>query len=101
VPEWMKERIRATDLGPLIGWTEARLSWDWSSWDALPRVTVPTLFIVGALEDPDDTMAEAASRIAHAERVRVPGKGHFAGFLDSEFVLPRVEAFLAAACGPA
>jgi pimeloyl-ACP methyl ester carboxylesterase len=96
LPPWMEKRIRATDLGPVIGWTEARLNWGWSVWDALPRVTAPTLFLVGELEDPQDTMAKAAALMPHGERVRVPGRGHINGFLDVDFVLPRIQAFQAA-----
>jgi len=95
VPVWMKERIRATDLGPVMDWAEARLSWGWSSWEALGRVAAPTLFLVGELEDPDDTMAGAAAEMQHGSRVRVPQKGHINAFLDSAFVLPHVEEFLA------
>jgi len=32
----------------------------------------------------------------HGERVRVPGRGHINGFLDVDFVLPRIQAFQAA-----
>jgi pimeloyl-ACP methyl ester carboxylesterase len=94
-PVWMQERIRATDLEPVIGWSEARLDWNWSAWEALGRVAAPTLFLVGELEDPDDTMLEAARRMPEGRRVRIPGKGHINGFLDHQFVLPHVQAFLA------
>jgi pimeloyl-ACP methyl ester carboxylesterase len=96
VPEWMKQRIRATAIEPVIGWTEARLSWGWSSWEALARVVTPALFMVGEYEDPDDVMAAAVGLMRQGRRIRVPGKGHITAFLDSEFVLPRVEKFLAA-----
>jgi len=95
VPAWMQERIRATDIGPLIGWNGARPSWDWSSWESLPRVATPTLFLVGELEDPDDVMAEAAARMMNATRMRTPRLGHINAFLRSEIVLPRALAFLA------
>jgi pimeloyl-ACP methyl ester carboxylesterase len=94
VPEWMKERIRATDLEPVIAWSQARPDWGWSSWEALSRVSIPTLFMVGELEDPDDEMAAAAAQMPNGRRVRIPGKGHINGFLDSSFVLPHAEAFL-------
>jgi pimeloyl-ACP methyl ester carboxylesterase len=93
-PEWMQERIRATDIEPVIASSQARLDWNWSSWEALARIGVPILFLVGELEDPDDRMAAAAAESPHGRRVRIPGKGHINGYLDSSYVLPYVEAFL-------
>ena len=95
VPLWMKERIRATDLGQIVGWNSGRPSWAWSAWDSLPRVAAPTLFLVGELEDPGDVMAEAAARMPHATRMRVQGLGHINAYLRSDIVLPRAMAFLA------
>jgi pimeloyl-ACP methyl ester carboxylesterase len=95
VPLWMKERIRATDLGQIMGWNRGRTSWNWSAWDSLPRVAAPTLFLVGELEDPDDVMAEAAARMRNATRMRVQGLGHINAFIRSKLVLPRATAFLA------
>jgi pimeloyl-ACP methyl ester carboxylesterase len=96
MPDWMKARIRATDIEPFIGWWEARAKWDWNPWDALPHLDGPGLIVVGELEDPDDDMAGAAGLMKRGRRIRVPGAGHIGCFLDSAFVLPRVEAFLAA-----
>ena len=93
-PEWMQARIRATPLEGLMGWAAARPDWRWSSWEALPRVNAPGLFLVGALEDPDDEMARAAARMPNGRRIRVPGKGHINGFLDTDVVAPHVLAFL-------
>jgi pimeloyl-ACP methyl ester carboxylesterase len=94
VPQWMVDRILATDIDPYIAWSRARPLWDWSPWEALPMVGAPTLWIVGELEDPDDSMAEAASMMPNARRVRVPEKEHINAFLDSPFVLPFVTEFL-------
>ena len=94
VPEWMIDRIVATDIEPYIAWSEARASWDWSPWDALGHVAAPTLMLVGELEDPDDTMADAASLMPNAARARVPGKEHINASLDSGFVLPIITKFL-------
>jgi pimeloyl-ACP methyl ester carboxylesterase len=94
VPEWMKARIRATDVGPVIAWNEARLEWGYSAWELLPAVGAPALFVVGELEDPEDTMATAAARMPDGAQLRVPGKGHISAFLDSAFVLPHALAFL-------
>jgi pimeloyl-ACP methyl ester carboxylesterase len=95
VPLWMKERIRATDLGQIMGWNSGRPAWNWTAWDALPRVATPTLFLVGEVEDPGDVMAEVAARMPNATRMRVLGLGHINAFLRSERVLPRAMAFLA------
>lgn len=55
---------------------------------------MPTLFIAGELEDPDDIVGEAAARMPDATRVRVPDREHINAFLDSEFVVPAVLDFL-------
>ena len=73
VPQWMIDRILATDIEPYIGWTQARPWWDWNPWDALPHIDVPTLMIVGELEDPDDVMGEAATLLPDATRIQILG----------------------------
>jgi pimeloyl-ACP methyl ester carboxylesterase len=94
IPDWMRESIRETDVEHVIGFTESRPTWGWDEWESLRRVAVPTLILTGELEDPDDTMLQAAAAMKDAERVRIPGKGHINGFLDSGFALPIVLEFL-------
>lgn len=94
VPRWMLDRITATDIEPYIAWTEARPSWNWSPWDALPLIDSPALMIVGELEDPEDVMGEAASRMREAVRIRIPDREHINAFLAAEIVLPYVTEFL-------
>ncbi len=95
VPEWFLDRVLATDTGPWFAYTEGRPLWNWSPWDAMPRVNVPTLILAGELEDPDDVMGEAAALMLDATRVRIPDREHINAFLYSEFVVPRVMDFLA------
>ena len=99
VPQWMLDRITATDIEPYIAWTEARPSWNWSPWDALPLIDSPTLMIVGELEDPEDVMGEAASLMRDASRIRIPDREHINAFLGSEIVLPFVSEFLSRHAG--
>jgi pimeloyl-ACP methyl ester carboxylesterase len=95
VPDWFLDRVLATDTGPWIAFTEGRPLWNWSPWDALPRVNVPTLFLAGELEDPDDVLGEVAASMPNASRIRIPDREHINAFLYSEFVVPRVMDFLA------
>ncbi len=95
VPDWMKERIRATDIQPYIGWWLALPSWNWSEWDSLPLVSAPTLFVVGELEDREDETARAAALMPRGTRLRIAGQGHINAFIKSQLVLPHVSAFLA------
>jgi hypothetical protein len=60
----------------------------------LVRVGRGAIFVVGALEDPDDFMQEVASSMRDAIRVRIQGLGHINAFLASETVLPHVTEFL-------
>jgi len=94
IPAWMDERIRATDVTHVIGFGRSWGSWNWDAWEALGGIGNPTLFLPGALEDPDDRMAEAAASMKDGRRVRIPGKGHINGFLDSGFALPHAIEFL-------
>jgi pimeloyl-ACP methyl ester carboxylesterase len=94
VPDWMKDRIRATDIGQFIDYLQAGADWRWDSWEALPRVTAPTLFLTGELEDPDDATAAAAARMPNGSRIRLAGLGHINAFLRSDLVLPYVMEFL-------
>jgi pimeloyl-ACP methyl ester carboxylesterase len=95
VPQWFLDRVLATDLGPWFAYTEARPLWNWSPWDALPRLNAPTLIMAGELEDPEDVMGEAAELVPGAVRIRIPEREHINAFLYSEFVVPRVIDFLA------
>ncbi len=94
VPDWMKDRIRATDLQQFIDWLEATKHAQWHYWAALPEVRTPTLFVVGELEDPDDETALAVAQMPDAQRHIVVGGGHIRAFLDTEAVLRAVAPFL-------
>ena len=94
VPQWFLDRVVATDLEPQKAWVEGRPGWNWTVWDALPKIKAPTLFIAGELEDPDDVAAQAAAVMPDASRVRVPEREHINSFLHSEFVVPVVMDFL-------
>ena len=95
VPDWMKERIGATDIQQFIDWLLAWPDWKWSEWDSLPHVVAPTLLVAGELEDPEDETGEAAALMPNATRLRVTGQGHINAFIKSPLILPRVRAFLA------
>jgi pimeloyl-ACP methyl ester carboxylesterase len=101
VPRWMIDRILATDIEPFIGWSQARPAWDWSPWDALPRLDTPTLMLAGELEDPEDSVGRAASLMPSARRVVIAGREHINAFLASELVVPIVTEFLNAQGGMA
>jgi len=97
VPDWMKERIRATAIEPFIAWRQARPHWTWDAWEALPRIKTPTLFLVGELEDVDGETREAAALMPDASCVVLPGLGHINAFLASDLALPHALRFLAVA----
>ena len=95
VPEWMKQRIRATDVQQFIDWFLALSEWNWNEWEAIPLISAPTLFLTGELEDREDETGKAASLMPNGTRFRIPGRGHINAFLASQVVLPQVTAFLA------
>jgi len=95
IPEWMKERIRATDVEQFVNLIESFPTWHWEEWDALSGLDTPTLFLTGELEDPNDHVGQLVARMPLGERLRLPGLGHINAYLATVAVLPRVEAFLA------
>jgi pimeloyl-ACP methyl ester carboxylesterase len=97
VPQWFLDDVMATDVGPWLAFSQARPDWNWSIWDAMPQVMAPALYLAGELEDPDDLLYEAARVTPHATRIRIPEREHINAFLHSEYVVPRVLEFLAAA----
>lgn len=94
VPKWFLDRVLATDREPWIAFSASQAAWNWSPWDALGEVAAPTLIFAGELEDPDDIMAEVASAMPRATRIRIPEREHINAFLYSEFVVPLVLEFL-------
>jgi pimeloyl-ACP methyl ester carboxylesterase len=94
-PEWMSNRIRATDLDQLILWQRARLDWTRTPWDMVVGTRTPALLVVGDLEDPEHLITQAAALMKNGTEVRIEGLGHINAFLASDRVLPHVEAFLA------
>ena len=94
-PDWMKDRIRATDLEQLILWQRARVDWKVTPWDLVVNAKPPSLLLVGDLEDEEHLMTEVAAVMKDATEIRFEGVGHIKAFLASDRVLPHVEAFLA------
>ena len=95
VPDWMKERISATDIQQFIDWLLAWPDWKWSEWESLPHVVAPTFLVAGELEDPEDETGRAATLMSNATRLRVAGQGHINAFIKSPLILPQATAFLA------
>lgn len=95
IPQWMTDRIRATDVEQFVNLIESYPAWDWEEWDALPELETATLFLTGALEDSDDEVGQIVGLMRRGEVLRLPGKGHINAFLAATAVLPRVKAFLA------
>jgi len=96
VAEWMKQRIRATDVDQYLDTLQSIPDWSgWEEWNVLPTLTTPTLFVTGELEDPDDHVGQIVAQMANGERARLVQLGHINAFLAADEVIPRVTAFLA------
>ena len=95
IPEWMKARIRATDVEQFVDYIGSLPDWHWEEWDVLPELDTPVLFLTGELEDRDDNVGEIVGRMKNGDLLRLTGLGHINAFLATETVLPRVEEFLA------
>lgn len=96
VPEWMTQRIGATDVEQFVDTLLSIPDWNgWEEWDVLPTLSTPTLFLTGELEDGDDNVGQVVNRMPSGERLRLPGLGHINAFLAADQVLPALEDLLA------
>ena len=98
VPEWFADQMRSTDPEMFALTLEAWAGWG-GPWAEFARIEVPTLLVVGQLEEGDEESAGANARTAALEmrdgRAEViPGVGHVMAFVRCDLVLPAVLAFL-------
>jgi pimeloyl-ACP methyl ester carboxylesterase len=95
---WFLEQMRSTDAEMLaLQLEESATS---SPWEAFARIVVPTLIVVGELEEgPGDAAARnartAADLIPGGRSVILPSLGHCKAFERSDLVLAHVRPFLA------
>jgi pimeloyl-ACP methyl ester carboxylesterase len=75
----------------LEGW----LAYDWEGRAAPPQVTVPTLMIVGELEDPGREAEAVAEAMPHAQAVTLSAVGHIGVQLAVHDSLAHARPFLA------
>lgn len=67
----------------------------WSGeWEALPRISTPTLIICGSKEDPNHESEVEAKRLQNGRAVFLEGLGHVGSFLRTDISIPIVKAFL-------
>jgi len=93
-PAWLIDNLAQTSgemfALMLAAWADAPLLWD-----CLPRVTAPTLMVVGELEQGGGGAVEAAvSRLRSGRAVVSPRFGHLQNFWHGEVTGPVIAAFL-------
>jgi pimeloyl-ACP methyl ester carboxylesterase len=98
LPDWFADQMRSTDPEMFALTLEAWTAWG-GPWAEFADIEVPTLLVVGQLEEGDGEAAGANATTAALEmrdgRAEVlPGVGHVMAFVHSELVLPPVRAFL-------
>ncbi len=98
VPEWFADQMRSTDPEMFALTLEAWAAWG-GPWAEFATIEVPTLLVVGQLEEGDEESAGANARTATLEmrdgRAEViAGVGHVMAFVRSDLGLPIVRAFL-------
>lgn len=97
LPSWLWLQLIESDLNMVCCQLEAWSDWP-GVWPLLPRLTVPTLFVVGQYEDPDGDAARAAAAVPDGAAVTVDGAGHLGLLLQTDAVLRAAAPFL---CGVA
>ncbi|WP_370323998.1 alpha/beta fold hydrolase [Euzebya sp.] len=70
------------------------LRWGPSAWDRLDQIAVPTLVVVGELDEWPHVFAGLAERIPGAQLVTMPGSAHLPMLDDPEAFLDAVAPFL-------
>jgi pimeloyl-ACP methyl ester carboxylesterase len=95
---WFIEQMRSTDAEMLALQLEGSAAF--SPWDAFARIIVPTLVVVGELEEGPDGAAARHARTAvdlvpGGRFAVLPGLGHGGAFERSDLVLAQVRPFLA------
>ena len=93
LPAWLRRQFAETDRGQFLltaqAWAEEP-----EPWDLLAAIRCPTLLVLGAGEDPAGAGEQMAARMAEAELVYVPRRGHVGAFLEVGQVAPRLRTFL-------
>ena len=97
LPSWLWLQLIESDLDMVCCQLEAWSDWP-GVWPLLPRLTVPTMFVVGQYEDPGGDAARAAAAVPDGTSVTVDGAGHLGLLLHADAVLRAAAPFL---CGVA
>lgn len=102
-PEWLIANLSSTDAEIFALLMEAQLDDEHALWDYLPKVTAPTLLVVGEAEEDDgegtpgiagENARAAAHVLPNGEAYVVPELRHLAVFWRSDLTLPVILRFL-------
>lgn len=92
-PAWLLDNLAATSAETfaltLEAWADAP-----DPWALAPRVTVPTLLVVGEREVTPDEVGAARARLTGARAHVLPGWGHLQTFWHGEVTGPLIAGFL-------
>jgi pimeloyl-ACP methyl ester carboxylesterase len=95
-PTWFLDNLAQTETEMfallLEGWTSTTSR----SWDVLPQIGAPTLFIAGSKECPAATFEAVVARTPRAQGWLLPGFGHLQTFWRSDVVAPLIACFVSA-----
>ncbi|HVQ86685.1 MAG TPA: alpha/beta hydrolase [Actinomycetes bacterium] len=92
LPEWLTQQFLDTNAEQFALSLEALK--DWSVWPCFARIECPTLIVAGEAEDPPHLNAVAATKIALAQAVWLPGLGHVGAFLAAREQCQLIEPHL-------
>jgi pimeloyl-ACP methyl ester carboxylesterase len=86
VPPWFWRQMDATDREMFALQLLGAAEWH-GPWSVLPRITAPTLLLVGAAEDPDGDNSRAAAAMPNARCVTFAGLDHLTAYVRSDLAL--------------
>lgn len=95
IPEWTRRQILETDAEAFVATAIGHSRYTGISEADLALMSVPTLLIVGELEDDPDRSADQHAKLMPAgSAVVLPGLGHVGAFDRSDLAVPRFREFL-------
>jgi pimeloyl-ACP methyl ester carboxylesterase len=98
IPDWFLDQMRSTDPEMFALMLEGWASWG-GPWSEFRYIDVPTLIVVGELEEDAGGLAgtnarHAAELMSQGRALVLPNLAHCMAFVRSDLVAPAVNAFL-------
>ena len=93
-PSWLLDNLAETETEMFALLLEAWAPASRRSWDILPQIAAPTLFVAGSEECSAAALDAVVARTPRAQGTLLPGFGHLQTFWRSDVVAPLIAGFV-------